>query len=142
MSRVWRPRQLVQRFGDERHEGVARVLAFQKCRHHQPVRERRRHILGGMDAEIDLAIGQCRLDFLGKQALATHFRQRRLGQAVAGGGDGEDFDGGLGHAMDFGEQTANQPGLIKRQHGAAAADAQEGRRLQCHRVPCSECVRP
>ena len=46
------------------------------------------------------------------------------------------------HAMGIREQLLHQPRLDEREVGATGADAQEGRRLQSGRVPCSQCGTP
>ena len=73
-------------------EDIARVLALEAGRQHQPVRQHRRHVLGRMHREIDVAAQQRLLDLLGEQALAAVLGQRPVLDRVAGGADDLELD--------------------------------------------------
>ena len=104
-----------------------RGCALGKGGKHQPVRQRRRHVLGRMDRKIDSAGQQRVLDLLGEQAFAAGFGQRPVLDAVARSADHRDLDRVLGPAMRQRERRAHHMGLCQRERAAARSDA------QCHR---------
>ena len=108
-------------------EDVARVLARQKRREHQPVRQEGRHVLGRMHREVDAALEQRLLDLLGEQALAAGLGQRPVLDPVAGGADHLDLDPRRIEAMRLRQRVAHHAGLRQRQRAAARADPQNGR---------------
>lgn len=88
----------------------------------QPVRQDGRHVLGGMNGEIELAGGKLLFQFQREQALAADLAQRPVGDAVARGGQDHDLEHLLGQVM-----RGHQPGpcfrcLRQRERAAARAD--------------------
>ena len=108
-------------------EDVARILALEARRQHQARGQKRRHVLGRMHRQIDVAAQQRLLDLLGEQALAALLGQRPVLDLVAGGADGLELDRRLVDAERGGEPRAHQARLHQRQRAAAGADAQEAK---------------
>ena len=67
-----------------------------------------------MDADVDRARVQRRLDLLRKQPLAAHFRERGLLQPVAARLDHIHDDLGLVHAVRYGNHIAHKVRLRQR----------------------------
>ena len=105
-------------------EGVARILARQEGGELEPVRQHRRHVLGGMHGDVDAAGEQRLLDLLGEQALAAGLRQRPVLDAVAAGRDHHDLERVLRQAMRRHQPRARLMRLRQRQRAAARSDPQ------------------
>jgi hypothetical protein len=116
-------RQVAQARGLAADERVAHILARQTRGKHQPVRQHRRHVLGGMHREVDRTAEQRLLDLLGEQALAARLAQRAILDAIARGADRDDLDRVLVPPMRSSERRARQARLRQRERTAARSDA-------------------
>jgi hypothetical protein len=119
-------RQVLRRLRDQRDESVPDVLALEKHRHEQPLRQGRRHVFRGMNADIDAPGMQRRLDLFAEQAFAANVAQRRVLEPVATRRNCLNCNLGFGHIVCRGDQPADHMGLRQRQRRAARADAQIG----------------
>ena len=79
------------------------------------------HILHRMDGEIDVAVQKRGIQFLGPQALAAYLGQRPVGDAVAAGGDRNDFNVTRGPALRDFQRGGNLSRLDQRQWRTACA---------------------
>ena len=75
-----------------------------------------------MDGEIDTAIQQGLVKFLGEQSLAPRLDQPAVLNSVPGGDDGNDLSSPFG--MSLGQGLPKLPGLSQGQRRATSADAQ------------------
>ena len=82
-----------------------------------------------MHGHVDAAVGELRLDLLGKQPLAANLGERPVGDAVALGTDNNDFDLRRMIAMGGGDPLLQLIGLRQRQFAAARADSHRLHRL-------------
>ena len=103
----------------------------------RPVRQYRRHVLGGMHGDVDLAGRQRLLDLLGEESLAAEFRQRTVADGVAGGRYGADLDPFRRPAMRGRQAGPHHGGLGQRERTAARPDPQ-GHRTGLH-LRTSQC---
>ena len=79
------------------------------------------NILHRMHGEIDVAIQQCGIQFLGPQTLAANLRERPVGNTIAAGGDGNDFDVTGGPALRDFQRGGDLARLDQRQRRTACA---------------------
>ncbi len=115
-------RQIGETDGRRRKEGVAKVLARQGGADGDPVRQKRRQILGGMDGDVDPAGEERLVDLLGEQALAAGLGERTVGDPVAGGADRHDRERRLIEAERRREAAPCLRGLGECERAAAGAD--------------------
>ncbi len=108
-------------------KAVADILPLEEGDEAEAVGKGRRHVLGGMDRQIDSAFDQRLLDLLGEKALAAGLRQRPVLDGVAAGLDDLHGDVAFADAMGPGEQAAHLMGLGEGEGRTAGADAEEGR---------------
>ena len=104
-------------------EDIAHVLPLQVGPDVEPVRQCRRHILGRVDGDVQPAVAETILDLLREQALAAHFGQRPVLDAVAGGGHDLDGEGILRQRMGLHEPGTDLLRLRQGQLAATRADA-------------------
>lgn len=114
-----------------RQEGVAAILAFQHRGKDEAVLQAGRHVLAGMDGDIDARVGQRLVDFAGEQSLAADFGQGSVLNSIARGSDGDN----VGRAclrqggMTGGETAFHHASLGQSQGAAAGADAEKSGRV-------------
>ncbi len=118
--------QMIGAFGDQRQEGIAHILARQICGQGKHGVDLGRHVLCRMHCDIDLAIGQRRLDFFCEQPLAANFGQWAVQDDVAAGLDDLDGDGVSGQPVYGGQPVADLLGLSYSKGGTACADGENG----------------
>ena len=118
--------RVLDRCGSERDEGVAHILPFEEGCEDKAIGQCRRHVLAGMDAEIDLTGFERRFDFLAEETLAADFAEGGIGEPVTRCGDHADIDFGLGDPVNFCQEPAHQMGLHQGQLAAARSDPQKG----------------
>ncbi len=106
-------------------ERVARVLARQEAGHRHAVGQGGRQVLGRMDGEVDAAVEQGGIDFLGEQTLAAGFGERPVLDQVAAGADDGDRDARLVPAVSGGETAAGLVRLGQGERRAARAEGEE-----------------
>ena len=116
-----------------RHEDVAHVLARREGDHREAVGHGRRHVLGGVHAEVGAALEHRRLQLLGEQPLVADLGERRVQQLVALGLD--DLDLHLEAGMQAPELVAHPLALDEGQLAAARADAQRAAHASSVPVP-------
>ncbi len=104
-------------------ERVADVLALKISGYGQTFGQKRLHVLGRMDGEVDGAGKQRLLDFLGEQALAAGLQERPVLDAVAGRSYRNDLERFRLQPVRSGERVAHRARLPERQPAAAGADA-------------------
>jgi hypothetical protein len=119
---VRRQRAQRRRLAADQH--VAGIFARQHCGDDQTRRQHRRHVLGRMHREVDIAGCERLLDLLGEEALAAEFRQRPVADGVAGGPDGADLDPLGRKPMRCRKAGAHHGRLGQRQRAAARPDPQ------------------
>jgi uroporphyrinogen decarboxylase len=121
-----------------RQESVTRVLARQHRGNLEAVGQPGRHVLHGVDGEIDPHLREGRLDLFGEEALAADLGERPVAHAVAGGPDDDDLAGPRRRQVRIGggQAVAGLPRLGQGQRAASGADAQErlGHGLCCHGI--------
>ncbi len=108
-------------------EDVAGIFARQHRRDDETIRQYRRHVLGGMHGDVDLAGRQRLLDLLGEEPFAAEFRQRTVADGVAGGRYGADLDPFRRPAMRGRQAGPHHGGLGQRERTAARPDPQGDR---------------
>jgi hypothetical protein len=91
-------------------------------------RQDRRHILEGMDGDVDIAGEQRLLDLLGEERLAALVGERAVGDAVAAGADDNGLDGGIAAEilMRRSEPLPQLRRLRQSERAAAGAETQDG----------------
>ena len=116
-------------------EGVAGVLAFGDGGDAQAFGLFGGDVLHRMDGDVDPAGQQGLLDLLGEQRLAADFQQAAILDAVAGGDDLDQRNGGLdlglGHVQGAADGALHHAGLGERQLGAPGADAERKGHERC-----------
>src|SRR5262245_47872287 len=75
--------------GDER---VAGVFPFRNRSEVESFGKLKRDVFEAMDRNVDAAIEQCFIDFLGEESLAADIRQRHIENFIAGSFDGYELD--------------------------------------------------
>jgi hypothetical protein len=115
-------RQLLEGRRGSADEGVADILARQEGGKLEPVRQARRHVLGRMHGEVEVARVQLRLDLLGEEALATDFGQGPIGDAVAFRGEHDDLEHLFGQPVRRHQAIPSLMRLRQCQRAAARAD--------------------
>ena len=89
-------------------DGVAGILAFGEGGEDEAGGEIGRHILGGMDGEINGSGEEGFFDFLGEEAFGADFAEGDVSDFVAGGLD--DFDaGGVACGLELGGDVVGLP---------------------------------
>ncbi len=116
-------------------ECVARILAWQQTTDLHSIGQLGRHILHGMDRQMDTAIGQLFLDFLGEKALAAKCREGPVADTVTGRGDDHDLHHVVTQVIVRGyEPSLDLVRLPQRQRAAAGTDPNA--RLSVHGQRC------
>ena len=113
------------RVGERRDERVARVLARQEAGQRHAVGQGGRQVLGRMDGEVDAAVEQGGIDFLGEQTLAASLGERPILDDVAAGANDGDRDARLVPAVGGGETAARLLRLGEGERRAARAEGEE-----------------
>ncbi len=126
-------RQVARGGGDGRDPRVAHVLARQKARHRDRVRQERREVLGRMHGDVDAAHHQGGVELLGEQPLAAGLAQRTVEDRVAARLDDVDLDGAHVQRVRSQQAIAKLMSLRKRERAAARADAERGGKRHGHR---------
>src|SRR4030095_942225 len=75
--------------GDKR---VAGIFSFRDRTEVEPFGKLKWHILKAMDCNVDAAIEQRFIDFLGEESLAADIRQRHIENLIASSFDGNELD--------------------------------------------------
>ncbi|MBN8927896.1 MAG: hydroxymethylbilane synthase, partial [Rhodospirillales bacterium] len=105
---------------------AARILPLQRAGQHDAGRQFGLQVLQAVHREIHAPIGQRLVDFLGEQALAADLGQLAVLHGVAGGADRMLLEHvhAAQDGAEAGQELQEEPGLPKRERGAAGADAQ------------------
>ncbi len=96
---------------------IARIFALRDRGEDQARGQLRRHVLEAVHGQIDAAVEQRFLDFLGEKAFAADLRKRNILDLVAGGFD--DFDARVSTLQ---QDSRNMLGLPQRELRTARAD--------------------
>jgi hypothetical protein len=107
-------------------EGVAGILAFRDGGDGQAGGLFGRHVLHGMDGDVDAAVQQGLLDLLGEQGLAADLHQAAVLDLVAGGDDLDQHHLLERQVHGGGDGPLHHPGLGQRQGAASGAYTYRG----------------
>ena len=118
-------RQAGDRVGERRDERVARVFARQEAGQRHAVGQGSRQVLGRVDGEVDAAVEQGGIDFLGEQTFAAGLGERPILDHVAAGANDGDCDARLVPAVRGGETAARLLRLGEGERRAARAEGEE-----------------
>jgi hypothetical protein len=113
-------RQSVQAGAGPAHQGVAGVGARRDGHQHQPIGQRRRHVLEAVHGQVHPALGQRPLDLLHPDGLAAVIDQRPDLLSIAFGDDDRELDHQAGVALAQGRRDVLR--LPAGQRAAAGPD--------------------
>ena len=115
------PMRMPGRSGARAAERVARILSRRVGADREPVGVRRRHVLGGVDGDVDPPFEQRLLELLHEHAAGADLAERLRAVAVARGRDRHERDLDPGPA----QRGRRALGLGEREPTAAGADAKQ-----------------
>jgi len=123
-----RLRQIVEAPHRRADQRVPDIRARQQGADHEPVRQPGRHVLHGMDGDVDPTVQQRLLDLLREQSLAADLGQRTVEEPVSGGADDLEAHGILRRELRHrrGKGVADHARLRERERRAAGADHEAG----------------